>query len=524
MNSAELAISERIDVAIGHQSRGRLQEAERIYRSILDADPDNGDAMHLLGLIAVQTGENAQALEWIEKAIARNAGQPAWHGNLGLVLRRLGRNAEAIEAYGNAVRLNPAYVEAHLGLANLLLAVDRPAAAAASYQKVLSLRPDHAEAAHNLGGVHSMLGDTASAAACYRAAIAARPDYAEAHYNLAREIRCTDPAEIEAMSRLLAAERRVESRIYLNFGLGKALADLGEYARAFRHWSEGNGLKRETYRYDVADVESAFAAVRDTFDGGFFAARHGFGFRDGTPIFIVGMPRSGTTLIEQILSSHPLVHGADELPFVGEILDSRMPTNLLRDVGSVAPRWSAEEAAAMGREYVSRVRAIAPDARFVTDKMPDNFRLVGLIKLILPDAKIIHSVRSPEDTCLSIFRTNFSSAQGYACDLAEIGRYYRAYRATMDHWRDLFPGDIREMRYESLTGDQEAETRGLLEFCGLEWDESCLRFHETTRSVKTASSAQVRRPIYRSSVGGWKRYEEELRPLLDALGDLRSGM
>ncbi len=513
-------IPQAISTAIEHQSQGRLDQAEPIYRRILEADPSNADALHLLGVIAFQTGKSEQALELISKAIESNPNQPSYYGNLALVAKRLGRAAEAIEAYERAISLKPDYAEAHYGLGNLLTEEDRLEEAVACFEEAVAIRPDDARSHHNLGSILSMLGKNDRAASCYEKAIAIKPDYPEAHYNLALLSKCTDRSPVDTMKGLLAKDKTVEGRILLNFGLSKALIDLGEDLRAFQYLRDANRLKRKTFQYDVAEAESAFALIRGTFDRDLFESRQGDGCQDETPLFIVGMPRSGSTLIEQILASHPDVHGAGELPVVGEILKSRVPAGRLDELAQTVSRLSSDELADMGREYLSKLRSLAPHARFVTDKMPANFQHVGVIKLMLPNAKIIHSVRSPEDTCLSIFRTKFTEHQGFAYDLKELGQYYRSYNRMMDHWRAVLPEAILEVHYENLTGNQESETRRMLELCGLEWDDRCLNFHKTVREVRTASSAQVRRPMYRSSVGGWKRFEEQLQPLIETLGDL----
>ena len=308
----------------------------------------------------------------------------------------------------------------------------------------------------------------------------------------------------------------------LNFALGKAFDDLGEGEEAFKCYIEGNRLYRKTLSFNIADEKKLFLRFKKMFDRDFFKKREGFGCSDSTPIFILGMPRSGSTLIEQILSSHPDIFGAGELSFTRRIVQTKMSSNLDSMIPYTASRLKIDDVAKMGNEYVTRIRKLAPKAKFITDKMPANFLFIGMIKLMLPNAKIIHSVRSPEDTCLSIFKQNFIGTHDYAYDMTELGQYYRLYSDIMNHWHTQFPGVIYDIKYEHLIANQEDETRKLLKFCNVEWDDNCLNFHKTARDVHTASNVQVRQSIYSSSVAGWRRYEKQLQPLTNALGDLIS--
>ena len=300
-------------------------------------------------------------------------------------------------------------------------------------------------------------------------------------------------------------------RMRLEFALGKAWMDVGVGGRAFAHLNSGNRLRRASFSYDVdADVarmDATAAAVGPELMG-----RHaGAGDPSDLPIFIVGMPRSGTTLIEQILASHPDVHGGGELTQLGALLGGA-------EYPGLASRLTGERLAQLGRAYSEQIAALAPGRRRVTDKTPANFLHAGLIHLMAPNARIIHCVRDPRDTCLSCYTTLFASGQRFAYDLAELGTYYRGYAALMDHWRARLPPDrFTEVRYEDVVADLEGEARRLVAFCGLEWDDACLDFHTTRRQVRTASANQVRQPLYRRSVGRWERYADHLGPLTAAL-------
>jgi hypothetical protein len=311
-----------------------------------------------------------------------------------------------------------------------------------------------------------------------------------------------------------------EEQIELHFALAKGLADAGEHEQAFRHLLEGNTLKRRTVAYDEAATLDLFDRTRAVFTPDLMRAGRGLGNDSSTPVFVLGMIRSGTTLVEQILASHPQVHGAGErTDFANLVARGRQSTD---GAVTVFPELfetiNGEELERLGSDYVGSLRAAAPDAARIVDKMPGNFRFVGAIHLALPNARIIHVRRDPIDTCLSCFSILFAGDQPFAYDLEELGRYYRGYTALMEHWRGLLPPHaLLEIRYEELIADTPRQARRIVEHCGLEWDDNCLSFHRTPRPVRTASTLQVRRPIYQTSVGRWWPYREQLGPLFAAL-------
>jgi hypothetical protein len=324
------------------------------------------------------------------------------------------------------------------------------------------------------------------------------------------------------MEALLASPGGVstETRIEVHFALGKAFADAGQFEPSFRHLRLGNALKRVNIAYDEAGTLGIMKRLQDAFSGELLDRRHGFGDPSSTPVFVVGMPRSGTTLIEQILASHPKVFGAGERHEFHRIAVARGGAGIASAALPEQLSLLADDGLRrLGAEYAAAIGALAPNASRVVDKMPGNFLHVGLIALALPNARIIHVSRDPVDTCVSCFATLFSGEQPYAYNLAELGRYYRAYDALMRHWRDVVPsGVMLEVRYEDIVDDLESQARAMIAHCGLEWDAACLEFHRTKRSVRTASKAQVRQPLYRSAVGRAKAYGPMLAPLLQALG------
>jgi hypothetical protein len=306
-----------------------------------------------------------------------------------------------------------------------------------------------------------------------------------------------------------------EERADLLFALAKASADVGRNEESFRYYLDANRAMRGVIRYNEAAVLGGYESLSQSFTSELFSAKANLGDPSSRPIFIVGMPRSGSSLIEQILASHRDVFGAGENPFFLEAVSST-----LAGVGADPNHLTADRLRALGADYLRRVAIAAPQAPRLADKMLSNDFFAGLIHLALPNARIIHAVRDPLDTCLSIFSRHFGATLAYAYDLAEIGRFYRAERHLMAHWRSVLPAHtLIEMRYEDIVADLEGQVRRMLDFCDLDWDPACLSFETTPRAVWTSSATQVRQPIYRSAIGRWRPSAELLKPLLDGLGE-----
>jgi hypothetical protein len=279
-------------------------------------------------------------------------------------------------------------------------------------------------------------------------------------------------------------------------------------------------LKRDSYDYTIAESQEEFDRIKQVFSPDFFSSHHDSGDPDRTPIFILGMPRSGTSLVEQILASHTDVYGAGELNDLGKILGTIRTSRKVQQSGIIPEELLELDTRAfadLGKQYITRIRKYSANAKFITDKLPHNFLYIGLIRAILPNARIIHCTRNPMDNCLSIFKTRLKSGHGYANNMSELGQYYRMYLELMEYWRATLPGFVYDQSYEDLVGSQQEQVSKLLLHCGLDWDDACLDFHNTRRKVRTASNAQVRRPIYNDSVQLWKRYEKQLEPLKAAI-------
>lgn len=497
-------------VAALHRS-GQLDRALAETQALAAAHPSVPFLHNLLGAIHLDLGKPGEAETHFRNAIALRPTDPQAHGNLGNALKALGRHEDAIASMREALRLDPDQAYLHNNIANALGESGQAEEAIDHLETALELRPDFAEAHSNLGNLLLATGQPDDAAEHYETALEIDPAQTAIHHNLStiKTFEPDDP-QIARMEKLLdgqASDR--QAKVKLNFALGKAYDDIGEPDAAFEHLAEANRLRRAELTYRPKRDEALFERIKTTFEAVARATPAAVP-SDGdapAPIFVVGMPRSGTSLIEQILASHPEVHGAGELPFMERIA---MP--LLR--GETDP---AEAIAEIRRNYLPAIADLDADAPYVVDKMPLNFRWIGFILLAIPEARIVHVNRDAVATGWSIFKHYFPSRDlGFAFDLDDIARYMTLRDDLMDFWRDRFGDRILDFDYDALTENQEEETARLLAHCELDWDESCLAFHRTERTVRTASAAQVRQKLYRGSSAAWKRYADRLGPLLKA--------
>jgi tetratricopeptide (TPR) repeat protein len=531
--------------AVQCHARGNLREAERLYRAHLDADRHHGGALQGLGIVLAQQGKLNDAVLLLQRALASRPGAFEMHSNLGVALLTLGRAEEAGGHFSKALALNPRHAEAHNGLgvaegqlgrreqaldhlleavalrpdfgeahANIGLALrelGRHDEARAACEKAIALAPDNPALFFELAKAHAELGDLAAAEAAYEKALRLAPMRTDIHRQLAqiKQYAKGDP-HLDQMLALASQSERLspQARMDLDFAIGKALIDAGDQERALVHLHKANAIVRQRIDYDEAATLGLFERVGAAFGDSPVPAT---GDPSPLPVFVVGMPRSGTTLTEQILASHPQVFGAGEPDYLENAAMAVAPF-------SGAAAMTASALRELGSSYVARLGALAPAASRIVDKMPANFRFVGLIHRALPNAKIIHMRRDPVDTCMSCFAQLFAGLP-FAYDLGELGRYYRGYAALMAHWRRVLPpGAMLEVEYERLVADLPGEARRMVAYCGLDWDDACLQFHATRRAVRTASFAQVRQPVYRTSIGRWEGHRCALKPLIDALG------
>ncbi|TPI64511.1 tetratricopeptide repeat protein [Mesorhizobium sp. B3-1-7] len=536
-----------------HQA-GRRQEAEALYRQVLGQQPNHAAALHFLGLLLHQTGRSEEGLDLIEQSVTLQPENADFLNNMGTVMRDLGRVAAAIDFFRGAVDIrpdqlaardnlgssltqlgqfdaaeeiyrgtigrNPFHVRARVGLAETLQEAGRLDEAIKLFREALSIRPKDAELLYGLGVAMMEKGKLDEATDLARQALAIAPNMARAWLLLTQVKRQTErDKELSGMEAEHAkAPQGSLARMQLSFGLGKVNDDLKDYGRAFDYFAEGNAIRRKAIDYDPARTRGEFEAMKAAFDTVFFEKHKPSGISDDTPIFVVGMPRSGTTLVEQIIASHPQVLGAGELNILKTAVGKQFPMNMPGGFPAGIADMPGKAFAEAGQAYLDMLHTRYPGYRHVTDKMPGNFLLVGFLHMMLPKAKIVHCARDAAATCLSIFKVHFrGDSHRYGYDLGELADFHNLYTDIMAHWHKVLPGVVHDVRYEDFVADQEGQTRALMAYLGLPWDDKVLSFHETDRPVRTASAAQVRQPMYQGSVDLWKRYGDRLKPLLDKL-------
>jgi tetratricopeptide (TPR) repeat protein len=493
----------------------RPEEAAAALERALQLNPNYAEALCNRGGVHLVQEQYEAALDCYRRALQLRPDFAAAQWGLGKTWFALENQTEAEAAARQTLRLDPSHAGAHALLGNIHVQQEQPEQAEAEFEQALQLDPECNDALLGLGGLCLEQGKMKQAEELLARSLASKPDNLEAHIAIvqARKVKPGD----ESFTALQAEAQKsggvfTQKTMALHFSLGKGYDDLKEHGLAFPHFLAACKLKRATLNYDPADTTRRFDELMDIFDRDTIKRLGGSGDPSQTPLFVLGMPRSGTTLTEQIIASHPDVYGAGELQDL-----SLFTQNNLRALDH-------DTLAAWGADYATGLQRRAPDARRITDKMPANFQLVGLIHLMLPNAKIIHVNRNPVDTCVSCFTKPFTHGQEFSYDLTELGRYYADYARLMQHWREVLPqGAFLDVRYEDIVADKEAQARRLIEYCGLEWNDACLDFHKTERAVRTASVTQVRQPIYTSSVERWRAYEQFLEPLLDALGELVPG-
>jgi tetratricopeptide (TPR) repeat protein len=502
------------------QMLGRSQEAIAQYERAIALKPNYAEAHNNLGNVLETLDRHEEAIAHYEKALAIRPDYVEAHYSFGKALGALGRHDEAIARFQQALAIDPNSAEVHNTLGNLLFVLGRVQEALGHCEKALVIDPNHVGAHNNLGLVLRALGRLDEAIRIFEKAIALAPRNAGAYLNLAtsRRFDAAGPhfTAMKELERDVAA-LDTEDQIGLHFALGKVFADLEDRGRSTSHLLRGNALKRRRIRYDEATVLKRFDRIRAVFTAELMRDKRGPGEPSPVPVFIVGMPRAGTTLIEQILASHPKVFGAGELREFGKAASA--VANPDRDeFPEAVATFSGSQLQQLGAKYVSAIRTMAPAAERITDKMPGNLAYAGLIHLALPHARIIHARRDPRDIALSCFSILFAYGHEHTYDLEELGRYVRAYLDLIEHWRKVLPqGVMLEVDYEDVVDDLEQQARRVVTHCGLEWEDACLSFYKTQRPVRTASVTQVRQPIYRGSVGRWRDYEELLQPFLKTL-------
>jgi tetratricopeptide (TPR) repeat protein len=499
-----------------------VDAAQQCFERAIALNPNLAIAHHNLGLIHKHRREWDPAIQSFGRAIALAPGNLGAHVGLAETLLDSGRLDEALPYYRRLAATAPNVVDVQVGLASALRNASEFEDAAIAARRAIALDPRSVEAHIVLASILTILGPLDEATAEMKTALSLRPDSAEALYGIVSTSKDYSNQELAGhIETLLESERPRRDRLLLHFALGKIYDDLGNYAKAFENYKKGNDLALLDKPFDAAQNARNIERHIAVFTPAFFATHHGLGSTSRRPVFIFGMPRSGTTLVEQIIASHPLAAAGGELKAIADLtremmvrrgdLDARYPESLA-PITEAEARWLQDS-------YLGILENVDRDAARVTDKMPANFMHLGIMTSMFPQATFIHCRRNPMDTCLSCYFAKFLREMDFSFRLEDIGAYYRGYRRLMDHWRKVLPVFMLEIDYEELISDQEAVSRRIIARCGLEWDNACLAFHKTERPVATASQWQVRQPVYRTSVERWRRYEPFLGPLRAALGE-----
>ena len=543
------------EIAVNCHQKGDLQQAEKLYMHILQGNPEHPHALNLLGVLASQTDRNDLAESLLRKAITIKSDTPEYYNNLALVLVRLGQTDEAEKCFIKALGLNKDYCDAYYNYGNHLLKSGQPVRAVENYQKALLLKPDYANAHNNLGqALYSLrkydeaedaykqalmyqpdaaatysnlgqlyqgLGRFGEAISMYEEAIRISPEHAAAYANLALARKCVSSEDnlIVSINSLLEQKRcGTEDTIKLLFALGKLYDDCGQYDHAFSYFKKANALKARFINFNPARLQQEIDNIIQVFSNEFIKTHQQYGNPSNRPVFVVGMPRSGTSLVEQIIASHPAGAGVGELDYFNEQM-GMLKNQHLQHIAywAAADQQLFSEKAERYLELLDELAGNIPQR--IVDKMPNNFLHLGLINIFFPQARIIHCKRDHLDTCLSNYCNDFEGMHGYKYMLSDLGFYYCQYLRLMDYWKETLTVPILDVLYENIVANQEQTSREIISFIGLPWDEKCLEYYKTEHAVNTRSNVQVRQPIYNSSVRRWKHYEKHLGLLVRSLGN-----
>ncbi|MFC1796117.1 sulfotransferase, partial [Pseudomonadota bacterium] len=507
----------------------RMEEAEKILKELLAENPDNSRALRMLGNIAMEAHRFRAARQMLERATELAPGVALGWTDLANIYLKRDMYDEALEKVQRAIDIDPAFAHSYVVRGNILTRAQRHEESLIAYQEALDVSPMNVGALSGMGHVLKTIGRQEEAIDVYRKCIQVQPAYGEVYWSLANLKTFQFSAEeVKVMEQLVEAEDLPdEPKVNILVSLGKQYESENDYDKAFEHYRRGNDLRRTYEIYDPVQTQVVHDRIIEVFNCDFFEERKGYGDPSPAPILIVGLPRSGSTLIEQILASHSMVEGTMELPDLGRTINQLNSRS--RGKGKGKGRLEYPEAVigldhdqvtALGQEYLESTLRYRTDKPFFIDKMPNNFSSVGFLQLILPNAKVINARRHPLDSCLGSYKQLFFKGQSFTYDQFELGHYYLEYQRIMDRWHEVLPGKVLDVHYEQMVLDQEAQTRRMLDYLGLPWEDQCLRFYETERAINTASSEQVRQPIYTKALNFWRNYESHLDELIETLEPL----
>ena len=495
---------------------GEIDSAIISFNKAIELKPDYDEAYFNLGVAFHQTGQLGEAIISYERAISIKHAYPTAHNNLGLIALSQGQLDNALKSFEWAVAYGPEYAEAHNSLGAALQELKQFEKAKASFKKAVALNPQYAQGLHNLAILCEIINLPDEASEYYEKALAVEPNYAEAYRNQSRtkKYKKNDP-QIKQMQSIYSNDNlSISDKVHINFALAKVNEDLGNQKDFFKHLDEGSRLRKKQLNYNINETEEFHSSLIRLFSEDQPKIKQlSLGPLDIRPIFIVGMPRSGTSLVEQIISSHHSVHGAGELNNFKNVVTP----SLKNYIGNITNTINEDDLLSIRKNYIKSLMDLNVSEKIITDKMPVNFRMIGLILTAIPEAKIIHLTRNPKATCWSNYKHYFANENGFTFDQEDLARFFILYQELMGFWHKSFPNKIHDISYERLTTHQEDETQKLLKYCELDWDNNCLNFHKNTRAVHTASASQVRQKMYQGSSDAWKKYEKFLQPLIMGL-------
>ena len=500
-----------------HSEIGSIPLAIDNFKKAIDLKNDYAEAQYNLGVAYQKINQLDNAAEFYELAISYQHAYPTAHNNLGIIFLNKGEIDLAVKSFEWAIAYSPNYAEAYNNLGSALQELKQFKNAKKQFEKATLINPNYDQAFHNLGILCQIINQPKEAIINYERSIEINPEFAEAHRNLSKvkKYKAKDPQIAQIKSMYTRHDLNLSDKARLGFALAQINKDLGNHDEYFEYLNEGNRLRKEEINYSFEESNNFHSIITTLFGLDQPVLKNSSKkASDIKPIFIVGMPRSGTSLVEQIISSHKAVHGAGELLNFRNILTPILDNHLKNNSKS----FHKKDFLSIRQEYLDSLASLKTEEKIITDKMPMNFRLLGFILSAIPEAKIVHLKRDPMATCWSNYNHYFTAGNGFSFDQEDLAKFYNLYLEIMDFWHELFPNKIYDLCYEDLTINQEKETRKLIKYCDLEWDKNCLDFHKNKRGVLTASSAQVREKIYQGSSEAWKEYEKYLEPLIKGLG------
>ena len=508
-------LKEHIQSVINIYKSGDLPKAEQVSKKLIAANPNAVFLYNLLGLILTGQKKLEEAIEYYEKGLKIDPNFAMIYNNLGLLFfnqKSDGNLEKAENLYKKSITLNENIPEPHTNLGNLYNLLNKTEEAINYHKKSIAINPKFSYAYFNLSNVYLAIGKFSEAKKQLNEAIKLNPNFFYAHRMLSRITKYTNKEkhfkDLEELYNKINIDN-TENKMDIAFALGKAYEDIQNFEKSFSFYKEANLLCRKKIIFSINEEKEKFKEIKNIYVEKLFNKFNNSGFLDSSPIFILGMPRSGTTLIEQILSSHSEVFGADEVEFIPDLIKKNFKDRDLRLYFLDNVIFNEDNLKKIGKEYISKMNYISHNSKRTTDKLPTNFLSIGFIKLIFPNSKIVHCNRNARDNIFSIFKSHFPGGKiNFAYDLDEIIEYYNLYLDLMKHWNEMLPGFIFNIKYENLISDTELQIRNLLNFCNLDWQNDCLKFYNNKRPIKTASDTQARNKIYNTSIDSWKNYEK----------------